>query len=183
MGGFGKASVNRISWFLSCVALAASSASIACAPGLGAPFDDAFLGAERILIVRVESVTLKPMSLDPTIVPYAEASTRVVQVLKGDPAEALVVEFLADSCGGVRLDVGRYYLAVQEDQADRLVLTGDDERIFTLEGEFSEIFPEKSPLIDAVALFVASAVLPDAKLVWDYYGRTRWPLAPRRAVE
>jgi hypothetical protein len=114
------------------LALAAIPAS-ACSGPAPIPFRQHFARASHVFVFRLESATLVS-SMTSTV----RGRIRVVETLKGKTPAFRTVEFSTGSCGGMRLDVGHYYLALASRNGEVMTLEGGDRSVLDLRWQYDE---------------------------------------------
>lgn len=123
------------------VLLLLSSAASACSDPIVPSFQENLAGAEHIFVFRLTSLELADSH------PWRSnlnGNINIVRVLKGAaPATAKVA--LVSGCCGIRLFVGRYYLAVLESDPDVLRLLPGDQSILDVTDDFQGGEPGRAP--------------------------------------
>jgi hypothetical protein len=112
------------------------------------PFLENLSAATHVYVFRLESAKAAgPESVE------VRGTFRIVEVLKGGSPPAKALQYWTDSCGGVRLDVGGYYLAATRDAETTLRISGGDDTVLDLflsysEGSRSEFIDEIRRILD-----------------------------------
>ena len=134
--------------------------AIACSYPVPKPFSQELRLASSVLIVRLESAHLQESGL-------VLGKIRIVQSLKAPknkvrPYEA--IQFSTRSCGGLRLDVGHYFLVATDDDGSTIQLGPSDQSIIDLTGYYKESRKDESSrtaLLHPIYDFLAGRPLPE----------------------
>jgi hypothetical protein len=105
----------------------------ACSFDAPMPFDEVVENARHIAVVRILSQELtERVEFDR---PVIAGRVQIIEVLQGEPSFSSI-EFSNSVCGGVRLDVGQYYVVFTAESGPVLRLVPADNSLISLAGEY-----------------------------------------------
>jgi hypothetical protein len=120
--------------------------------------------ASSIFIFRLESSELKQEKFsDDTYSEWVEGRVRVTQTLKGNASLFRSVTFSTNWCGGLRLDVGHYFLVVTTDRGPTLELRPADLSVIDVTMSYDAAHPLQSArngLLKPISDYVKGKPLP-----------------------
>lgn len=133
-------------WIAALLALqAAPSRVLACSYPKPKPFSELIQRASSIFIFRLESSELKHEKFPGGgYSEWMQGHIRVAQTLKGNASLFRSVTFSTSWCGGVRLDVGHYFLVVTSARGPTLELRPSDLSIIDVTMSYDESNPSRS---------------------------------------
>ena len=103
------------------------------------PFNKAIESASSIFIFRLESAELKKKTFESgAYSEWVEGRIRITQTLKGDSSPFVSVSFSTHWCGGLRLDVGHYFLVVTDGLGPSLTFGPSDLSILDVTRWYTE---------------------------------------------
>jgi hypothetical protein len=121
------------------VLLCAGTPVVACSFDKPPEFTDVVKSAKQIFVLQIISEDLSTRrSFDR---PVIEGHIRVMGTLKGTPVEFTRVDFNNSTCGGVRLDVGQFYVAFTNQTGSVLKLIPADNSLIPLANEYIPELP------------------------------------------
>ena len=128
---------------------AVSSSALACSYPEPRPFNELIQSASTIFVFRLESTELKRKEFDGgAYSEWVEGRIRVTQTLKGNSSSFRSVTFSTHWCGGLRLDVGHYFLVVTSDRGQIVELGPSDPSIIDITDSYDESRPSQSAKTD-----------------------------------
>ena len=140
---------NTFPWFVAAVALVVGllpMPGLACSYPDPIPFNKEIESASSIFIFRLESAELRRKTLESgAYSELVEGRIRVTRTLKGDSSPYLSVAFSTSWCGGLRLDVGHYFLVVTDGLGPTLTFGPSDLSILDVTRWYDESLPEHAP--------------------------------------
>lgn len=155
------------SWLLVTAMLALQAiplAALACSYPEPRPFSELIQSASSIFIFRLESSELKQEKFsDGAYSEWVEGQIRVTQNLKGNASLFRSVTFSTNLCGGLRLDVGHYFLVVTTDRGPTLELRPADLSVIDVTMSYDEARPLQSTrngLLKTISDYVKGKPLP-----------------------
>ena len=138
----------------------APSAASACADPVVPSFQDNLAGANHIFVFRLTSLELTD---DVTWPSSLRGTVKVVRVLKGTAPMTGHVTLTGGACCGIKLGVGRYYIAALERDLDVLELEPGDQSILDVTDDFTAGEPGLAPNpfgLWPIQLFLLGHALP-----------------------
>src|SRR6185312_14099172 len=155
------------SWLLVTAMLALQampSCALACSYPEPRPFSELIQSASSIFIFRLESSELKHEKFPGgAYSEWTEGRIRVTQSLKGNASLFRSVTFSTDWCGGLRLDVGHYFLVVTTDRGPTLKLRPSDLSIIDVTMSYDAARPlqsAKNGLLKPISDYLDGKPLP-----------------------
>ncbi len=156
------------------ITLLLPSPASACSYPEPPSFKEALESASNVFIFRLESAEVKRKAVGETAyTEWIEGRIRVTQDLQGDSSLFESVVFSTSWCGGLRLDVGHYFLVATDSSGPTLKLRPLDPSILDVSLWYSELVSEdwyKSDLLWPIFEYLNGKPLPDG-------------FPPRRAAE
>jgi hypothetical protein len=105
------------------------------------PFDEVVENARHIVVIQILSQELtERVEFDR---PLIAGQVQIIEVLAGEPA-LREIEFSNSVCGGVRLDVGHYYVVFTTESGPVLRLVPADNSLIPLAGEYIPELPAQN---------------------------------------
>ena len=160
-------------------------ASVACSYPEPPTFREAIESASNIVIFRLESAEVKRKDFpDSSYSEWIEGKIRVTQSLRGDSSKFRTIEFSTGWCGGLRLDVGHYFLVATGDMGPAISLAPSDPSILDITRWYDETRPTESAgtdLLRPIFRYVSGEPLPihfPPSLVADYTSSVPPPPSP-----
>ncbi len=136
----------------------------ACSFPEPSPFRQELESATSIFVFRLEAVALKrKKSAGGASSEWVDGQLRVVQVLKGRANTFRTLSFSTETCGGVRLDVGHYFLIATRAQGTSIGLKPDDRSILDVSMLFDDSrsrLISEDPMVKPIFDFLAGKRLP-----------------------
>ena len=117
--------------------LAASSPLLACTYPIPTSFHRSFTESKHIFIFRLESLALTNRVAD-----TVTGRIKVLRTLRGKAPRFEHIRFSVSHCGGNRLDVGHYFLAMTSQDGNMLVLESASRSVIDLRWQYSEDIPD-----------------------------------------
>ena len=149
------------------IALSVSNPAGACSYPIPQPFDAHLRQASSVLIVRLESAQLKHTGVTGGLrSEWIEGKIRIVQTLKAPKRKMppySTITYSTRSCGGLRLDVGHYFLVATDDYGHNIKLGASDQSIIDVTDSYSESHhaqSAKTDLLRPVFEYLAGKPLP-----------------------
>ncbi|MEN1930205.1 hypothetical protein WCE37_14615 [Luteimonas sp. MJ250] len=140
--------------------------ALACSYPEPAPFKEAIANASSIFIFRLESAEVKRKNFeDGSYAEWIEGRIRVAQTLRGDSSLFKSIRFSTNQCGGVRLDVGHYFLVVTDSGGTEINLSPADQSIIDVTTSFDESrldVSAQTDLLRPIHDFLAGTPLPES---------------------
>jgi hypothetical protein len=143
--------------------------AISCTFPIPKPFREVIQTADQIYIFRLESLAeVKDRAFDEEgwIDIYSGSvagKIKIVRILRGKP-EAKFIRFSTSMCGGIRLDVGHYFLVATSDKSIVLTPVPADQSILDFRGSYWEDgdarINDKSYILRNVLPFINGKQLP-----------------------
>ncbi len=131
--------VRIIYTILFVIALSLPQHSNACSSGPIPTFKDHFDNAEYIFIFQLESLALAQQdSKRPNPPGQVNGKIRVIESLKGKAPQYKYITFSTFWCGGLRLDVGHYFIAFVKNDGVVLKLDFGDRSVLNLRSGYFE---------------------------------------------
>jgi len=146
--------LSRILCFFALLAVLIGSSAQACSYPAPPEFRHVVERATAIFVMRVLDSRLMP-SRESTRREWVEADIEVVEELLGHVSDFKRLEFDNLPCGGVRMDVGHYYLVYTDQVGDTLRLVPADPSVLNITAEYSRWFPEQNHKFPALAATMA----------------------------
>ena len=148
----------------SLVLLALPTVSVACSYPEPPTFREAIESASNIVIFRLESAEVKRKDFSKSSYSeWIEGKIRVTQTLRGDSSRLRTIEFSTSWCGGLRLDVGHYFLVLTNDTGPTISLAPSDPSILDITRWYDESRPEVSAgtdLLSPIFSYLSGEPLP-----------------------
>ena len=149
-----------IAIFLSLTSLQA----FACSYPTPKPFSESLDKATSVFVFRLQSAELKRKTYrSGTYREWVEGRIQVRETLKGAKPAFKTVNFSTQQCGGLRLDVGHYFVIVTTQNGRVLDLLPSDRSIIDISDYYDEAFAERnlqSDLLAPIVDFIKGKPLP-----------------------
>ena len=146
-------------------ALALPLPVLACSYPEPVPFKEAIENASSIFIFRLESAEVRRKNHDDgSYAEWIEGRIRVAQTLKGESSPFKSIRFSTSWCGGVRLDVGHYFLVVTDSVGAEIKLSPADQSIIDVTTYFDESrldLSARTDLLRPIHDFLSGKPLPE----------------------
>ena len=111
--------------------LVSSQQVLACSGPVPVPFPQHFREANSIFVFRLETLALvEPMTS------AVSGRIRIVRTLKGKTPKFKYIRFTSHACGGMRLDVGHYFVALADQNGS--ILSPSPFSLLDLRWQYSE---------------------------------------------
>jgi hypothetical protein len=101
--------------------------------------------ASSVLIFRLEAAELRRSGTESAYSEWIEGRIRVIEALKGDASSFKILKFSSDRCGGLRLDVGHYFLVATNERGATIDFDPDDHSVL----DISDYYSEEDPALSA----------------------------------
>ena len=142
--------------------LSFSGPAFACADPPQAHFEDMVTTAPTTFVFQLVSATYALESLGGgASTERVEGEIRVVDSIKGTGASFSKITYNSRSCGGVRMNVGQFYLVSTTQEGPVLSVWGADQAVLDLTLDHYNERSKRSPTVDAVREIVAGMSIPD----------------------
>ena len=123
-------------------------------------FHRSFSRANSIFVFRLETLALTDTGSNEVI-----GRIRVVETFKGKQPRFKFIRFRTARCGGIRLDVGHYFVGLTRENGQMLSLGAGDRSVLDLRDQYDEEASDKynknGSLLRTIRSAIASGVLPD----------------------
>ena len=137
----------------------------ACSDPVVPTFQENLESAEHIFVFRVTALELTNDERWPS---NLSGNITVVQSIKGGKPAARHIEYVAGTCCSVKVEVGRYYLAVSRTNSQTLSLVPGDQSVIDVTDGFKAGSRTSPGAIGPVLRFLSGEPLPK-----DYPGEHR----------
>ncbi len=158
---------------------------LACSYPEPVSFKEAIANASSIFIFSLESAEVKRKNFDDgSYAEWIEGRIRVAQTLRGDSSPFKSIRFSTSWCGGVRLDVGHYFLVVTNLGGTEIKLSPADQSIIDITTSFDESRLDASAhtdLLRPIHDFLSGKPLPEnfpSPYVMEYTSTVPLPPPP-----
>ena len=136
----------------------------ACSYPAPKTFSQSLSEATSVFVFRLKSVELKRKTFSSgAYSEWVEGRIQVRETLKGTKPAFKTVIFSTQQCGGLRLDVGHYFVIVTTQHGRTIDMVPDDRSIIDISDYYDEAFAErnlKSDLLAPIAGFIRGKPLP-----------------------